>query len=104
MRRRLIVLFHEPSVFKTERFVSAVASRVERSKNWCMITAENRKVVDSCCQVGQTPFRISKGAVESLKHWRGTESFVCLGVCRATVTQIDEATLLDMVIESINTP
>ena len=69
-----------------------------------MITAEYRKVVDSCCRVGQTPFRISKGAIETLERWRGTESFVRLGVCRATVTQIDEATLLDMVTESINTP
>ena len=103
LRHRLIVLFHEPPVFKTKRFVSAMASRVEDSKDRGMITAEHTKVVDSCCRVGQTPLCIGKGSIEALERWRGTKSFIRPCVSWATVTQIDESTSLNMVTRGINT-
>ena len=99
----MIILFHEPPILKTKRFVSAFASRTEDSDNWSVITTEHGEVVDNRPGVSQTPFHIGERTVEALKRWGGAETLVGPSVGQAAVPQINKTALLHLITKSINT-
>jgi hypothetical protein len=69
-----------------------------------MIAAKHRKMVHRRARVSSTPFSVSKSAIQTFKGGRGAEAPVCPCISWFTLSQINETKLLDMIIESINTP